>query len=500
MSMEQNAMYPSNETSWECDAIAWTSESDTELQTEEKQCMWKLKKRQWKPKVDPTKICDHFTNIHLQPKTRQHHQDDDWGNNTLSYERCRKKEEQVHKQCKRDATQNKEREENADRPTNYIEQRQGRLSLTLENEKNGRCASNEFGTKREIENDDPSEALNMGQSIESIASIEIEERQNHKPRNIKTRRRMTERFHLRKKSFFIPGLGKMSSLRSNKNWDSGASQSLASGDESTSGTEHSWASDTSFDKYFQGFGVENETRGKRYCAQTRHASSSDTSQDSPPRRRRLIRKINKRLDPVETDEWDSSDLCKSDQEHASEHRRGKITKFMKSEQSQQTGLRMESCSPRIEETPPHHTQMTSKGVSTSRRNNRISRPCVPSVRNGKMRNKLYATLSKWLTNVKYKAGSNDDSEYSSVPMTLWNHGINKKWCEPKYAKLTKILGGTSFLASTPIDQKMLQSETIGRNQDKVEIFKTLSSAKEMCDVIDRRTKMYESYKKWVSQL
>ena len=44
MSMEQNAMYPSNETSWECDAIAWTSESDTESQIEEKQCTWKLKK------------------------------------------------------------------------------------------------------------------------------------------------------------------------------------------------------------------------------------------------------------------------------------------------------------------------------------------------------------------------------------------------------------------------------------------------------------------------
>jgi len=107
-----------------------------------------------------------------------------------------------------------------------------------------------------------------------------------------------------------------------------------------------------------------------------------------------------------------------------------------------------------------YANMTSEGIATSRRNNKISCPCLPSVQSGKLRNKVYNKLSQELTNDENNASSTDDNGHSYLQLTLRNNRMSNKWRTTRYGKLTKKTGEKSTPAIKPSNRRVLGKNTI----------------------------------------
>jgi len=317
MSLERDAMYPEHTSPWDHKAIHWTSESENESIIGKKQCKWILQKRPWQPKVTPTTIFDHFTN---DPTLLicQNNRNTKWRNTKSFPEESSISEKRVWDQKREEETIKHKRKESEDGTRKYVAQSQGSVSATINRNRFGGWVNNAGCTQRESvdddrgkflveeedENTDTRATLDMGQSIECVISVTRIAKRCQSPRRTPTRRKLT-------KSFVLPHLGKMSSFRSNKIWDSEASQSVE-GEESVSRSKSSLESITSFDQYFKSLGIQQATRGNRYDAQMWDESSSDTSQDCTPNSRRFLRNSNRTIELMEEEECEISDLCESD--------------------------------------------------------------------------------------------------------------------------------------------------------------------------------------------
>jgi len=336
MSLEREAMYPTPVQPWMYENIDWTSDSNSVSLVNKGKRTWSLKKQRWKPKIKPTKMCDHFTRICFGNYKSQYQQQYISKKKPSSDAEHLRKDKKANDRKKENEKRLQKKEDPTVLPIDCVNEAKGKIlshmlkQISDSYEPPNNCEGWEsecedrgkFLVVGEEDNRSIRETLNMGQSIISIPSVVNPPRSTHTPKCIPNRRKLT-------KSFALPNLGIMSSFRSTKIWDSDATQSVESRN-SEKRSKHSCRSITSFDKYFKGFHVPKVTRGKRYCSRTLDASSSETTQGNTPGSRRFLRNSPRTIELVEENIWEISDLGSSDNEETTkvERESGKRMNWM----------------------------------------------------------------------------------------------------------------------------------------------------------------------------